>query len=131
MGKYAIWDKKSDIYTLGVDAKSGKAHWTAEEYIRDFAPWAAIPNAKAIIGGGLINGTVFMEFNNAKEAYISMGAKITDDMTDDEVLAAMEAFEKSSATSTTPTTEERTAAALEALVLTSMPDSTTTSTTSN
>ena len=46
-----------------------------------------------VISGGLINGGTAMEFESTKEAYRKRGAAITDGMTDEEVLAAMEAFE--------------------------------------
>ena len=120
MSKYSIWDKTSDIYTLGRD-KNGKSHWTAQEYITAFAPWAANPNVKVIVGSGAINGTVFMEYGATVEFYKKQGAAITDGMTDAEVLAAIETFEDNPNSSGESTTEERIAAALEAQVLLAMP----------
>lgn len=111
MAKYAIWDKKTDIYTLGKDEK-GRAHLTAREYIEENAPWAANPAVKVIVGGGAINGTVFMEFEATKEFYKKQGAAIEDGMTDGEVLAAIEAFEDAPPVSD-PSAEERIAAAME------------------
>ena len=111
--KYAIWDKQSDIYTPGRDAATGKLRWTAREYIDNHAPWADLPGVKVIVGGGVINGSVFMEFGAAVEAYKSMGADIRDGMTDEEVLAAIEEREKNPPVSDVPTAEERIAAALE------------------
>ena len=75
-----------------------------------------------IISSGLINGGTVMEFNSAKEHYKRMGAAISDEMTDAEVLAAMENFEDNPPGADEPTVEERTAAALEFLALTSLPE---------
>ena len=121
MSRYAIWDKTSDIYTLGKDPTTGKSHFTAQEYIDGFAPWVAIPSVKVIVGGGAINGTVFMEFEAAREQYKRMGAAITDGMTDAEVLAAIESFEDAPPAAEA-TAEERIAAALEYQVMASLPD---------
>lgn len=112
MSKYKIWDKTSAIYTLGKDPKTGKMSWTAEEYIESHAPWARNPNVKVVVGGGVINGTVFMEFDSTVEFYKKQGVAITENMTDEEVLAAIEAFED---TPQVPeiSAEERIAAALE------------------
>lgn len=119
MSRYVIWDKTSDIYTLGKDPATGKSHYTAQEYIDGFAQWAAIPSVKVIVGGGAINGTVFMEFNAAKEQYARMGAAITDGMTDAEVLAAIEYFEDNPPAPEV-SADERIAAALEFQNLLSM-----------
>lgn len=121
MARYKIWDKVSDIYTLGVDV-NGKNRWTAEEYIRDIAPWASIPGIKVIIGGGVINGTVFMEFDATVEFYKKQGAAITDGMSDEEILAAIEAFEDMPPVDEEVSAEERIAAALEYQVMASLPD---------
>lgn len=111
MGKFVIWDKKSDIYTPGVD-KDGKGHWTAEEYIKQKAPWAANPNVKILVSAGAINGACFMEFEATKTAYKKMGANITDGMTDQEVLDAIDNFIDNPPPAD-PTAEERIAAAME------------------
>lgn len=111
MSMFAIWDKKSDIYTPGVD-KNGKGHWTAAEYIQQKAPWAANPNAKVIVGGGAINGTIFSEFETTKSYYKKLGAAITDKMADEEVLAAIEDYINNPPPAE-PSAEERIAAAME------------------
>lgn len=121
MARYKIWDKTSDIYTLGQD-KNGNNHWTADAYIKSHAPWAANPNVKIIVGGGAINGTVFMEFDSTIDFYKKQGVIITDDMTDEEILAAIEDFEDNPPVSDEPTAEERIAAALEYQNLANMPD---------
>lgn len=121
MARYKIWDKTSDIYTPGTDS-NGNNHWTAQAYIKSHAPWAAIPGVKVIIGGGAINGTVFMEFDATVEFYKKQGAAITDDMTDEEILAAIEAHEDNPPVSEEATAEERIAAALEYQVMSTLPD---------
>jgi hypothetical protein len=112
MKRYAIWDKASDIHTLGRDAETGKQHWTAREYIDTHAQWADNPEIKVIVGGGAINGTVFMEFDATVEHYKRMGAEIEDSMSDAEVLAAIEEFEDRPPVQGAPSPEERIAAAL-------------------
>jgi hypothetical protein len=123
MSRYKIWDKKEDIYTLGVD-QNGKAQFTADEYIKTRAPWAANPNIKVIIGGGNINGTVFMEFDATKDMYKKLGATWADNATDDEILSAIEKWEDESQVSKVASPEERIAAALEYRNLSTMQDAT-------
>ena len=91
--KYKIWDKKEAIFTPGPDRK-GKLRHTAQEYIDNHAPWAANPNAKVIVGGGAINGLFFMEYDMTVKFYKKQGAAITEGMTDEEILAAIEEFEE-------------------------------------
>jgi hypothetical protein len=121
MARYKIWDKLEPIYTLGKDAVTGKSEWTAAEYIDYHATWAANPNIKIIVGGGAINGTVFMELEQTKEHYKRLGCTLTDGMTDTEVLNAIEYFEDHPPVGPASPTE-RTAAALEFLVLNSLPN---------
>ena len=118
--KYKIWDKTEDIFTLGAE-KDGKYQYTAQEYIVNKAPWAANPNVKVIVGGGVINGLVFQEFSATVEFYKKQGAAITDDMTPEEALATIEYFEDNPPEGE-PGPEERTAAALEALAMNGMED---------
>ena len=126
MKRYVIWNKTDDIYTLGKDAVTGKSHWTAQEYIDNHAPWAAIPTVKVIVGGGHINGTVFMEFDTVVDLCkkqqqqirdlnpdFDFGeGEIVDGMTDREILDAIEYFEDHPLPPE-PSPEERIAAALE------------------
>lgn len=118
MAHYQIWDGLSDIYT----PKGEKL--TAEQW-RDRHSWVKIPGAKMIISAGIINGGVAMEFEATKNLYKKLGANITDDMADEEVLSAIEAYEDNPPAGE-PTTEERTAAALEFLAMNSLPDETVT-----
>ena len=117
MKKYQIWDKVSDIYTPS-GARFTPAEWKAK------FPWINIPGAKMIITTGIINGGVAMEFEATKAAYIRQGAVITDTMTDEEVLAAIEDFEENPPGAGEPSVEERTAAALEFLAMSNLPDET-------
>lgn len=115
MARYQIWDKQSDVYT-----PSGE-HFTAEEWENQY-PWVKIPGAKMIVTTGIINGGTAMEFEQTKAIYKQNGAAITEDMTDEEVLAAIEDFEDNPPGANEPTVEERTASALEFLALNSLPD---------
>ena len=120
MKKYAIWDRKTDIFTIGKDPVTGKMRFTPQEYIDKYAPWADIPGIKVVIGGGTINGTVFSEFESFVDHYKRLGAVIPDGLSDDEKLAAIEEFEVHPPVSSTPSYDERIAAGLEALVLINM-----------
>lgn len=115
MARYQLWDKVSDIYT-----PSG-AHFTAEEWAGRYS-WIKIPGAKMIITAPPINGGAALEWNSTVEQYKRMGADITEGMSDDEILAAIEYFEDNPPVSDEPSIEERTAAALEFIALASLPD---------
>ena len=117
MARYQIWNKTDDIYT-----PSGH-HFTAAEWSERYS-WINIPGAKMIITTGVINGGAAMEFETTKARYKNQGAAITDDMTDEEVLAAIEQFEDNPPGADEPTVEERTAAALEFLAMSNLPDET-------
>jgi hypothetical protein len=111
MPRYQIWNKQDNVYTLAPD-ETGKAIFTPDEWIAKY-PWADIPGVKSIIGGGAINGTVMMQFDMSVDMYKRSGAAIMDDMTDDEILAAIEDFENNPPGMGEPSPEERMAAALE------------------
>jgi len=113
--RYQIWNGTDDIYT-----PSG-AKFTAEEWREKFL-YMKIPGAKMIISSGIINGGYAMEFTSTVAEYKRRGAEITDGMTDEEILAAIEAYEDNPPGADEPTVEERTAAALEFLALNSLPD---------
>jgi hypothetical protein len=108
--RYQIWNKTDSIYTLAPD-ETGKAVFTPEEWISKY-PWAGIPGVKSVIGGGVINGTVMMQFDQTVDFYRDAGAEITDGMTDQEILDAIEHFE-THPPEAEPSPEERMAAALE------------------
>lgn len=114
MTRYRIWNKTDDIIT-----PSG-AQFTATEWANRY-PWAKLPGVKMVITAPPINGGCAMEFAAMKDQYKKMGAAVTDGMTDEEVLAAIEAFEDAPP-DPGPSVEERTAAALEFLAINSLPD---------
>lgn len=114
MARYAIWDKTSNIYTPVGEVL------TAEQWLSRY-PWANIPGAKMVIGGGLINGSVAMEFGAALEHYARMGCDFSACETDTDCLAAIEAFEDRPP-QPAYTDETRIADALEDLVVLGMPD---------
>lgn len=120
MAKYKIWDKVEPIYTLGAD-QNGKMKFEAQEYIDEKAPWADIPDVKVIVGGGAINGLLFMEFEATKDFYVNQGCDFSACTTDDEILAAMEAWDNR-VVEQEVSAEERIAAALEYQVMASLPD---------
>lgn len=114
MSRYKIWDKKETIYT-----PVGGAN-TPEQWIEKY-PWAGLPNAKVVISDGLINGGFCGELSQMQRMYAEQGVVFTDDMTDEEILAAIEDFQLRPPGYDQPTVEERTAAALEAQVLLALP----------
>ena len=113
--RYQLWDKVSDIYT-----PSG-AHFTATQWIEKYG-WIKAPGAVPVIASGLINGALIDELNQMKKRYEQQGAVFEDNLTDQQILDAIEAFEEQRAAeakaaaeeaANTPTTEERIAAAME------------------
>lgn len=115
MSRYQIWDKVSDIYT-----PSG-AHFSADEWADRYS-WIKIPGSKMIITAPPINGGVVLEWNATISQYKRLGAAITDDMTEEQVLDAIEDFENNPPGSDKPSIEERTAAALEFIALSNIPN---------
>lgn len=114
MSRYQVWDKKKPIIT-----PSG-AQFTADEWA-DRYPWIKIPGQKMIITADPINGGCAENFDNFVALRKRQGVEITDGMTDDEILAAIEAWEDNPP-DPGPSVEERTAAALEFIALNSLPD---------
>ena len=112
--KYKIWDKSENLVT-----PTGKVLTPQEVFLQ--YPAAAIEGMKYIIADQPINMAVFMEFESTKNAYKQMGAPITDDMTDQEVLDAITYFEEHPP-EPAPTPEERIAASLELQSMLQMPD---------
>lgn len=113
--RYQIWNKTDDIIT-----PSG-AQFTATEWANRY-PWAKLPGVKMVITAGPINGGCALEYGAMVERAKKAGAAITDSMTDEEVLAAIEDFEDNPPGANEPSVEERTAAALEFLAMNSLPD---------
>lgn len=115
MARYQIWNKTDNIIT-----PSGH-QFTAQEWA-DRYPWCKLPGVKMIITAPPINGGAAMEYAATVAHYKKAGAAITDGMTDEEVLAAIESFEDDPPGSNEPGPEERIAAALEAQVMLSEPE---------
>lgn len=105
MPKYKIWDRKTDLVTPIGEVLT-------PEQVFERYPAAKLPNIKYIICDAPISMGVFMEFEATKEHYKRLGAPITDDMTDQEVLDAISAWEENPP-EPEPTAEERIAAMLE------------------
>lgn len=114
MARYQIWNGTDSIIT-----PSGH-QFTAQEWAERY-PWVNASGAKMIITAGPINGGCAELFDSFVALRKRQGAPITDSMTDDEVLAAIEEFEDNPP-DPGPSVEERTAAALEFLAMNSLPD---------
>ncbi len=109
MGKYAIWNKESDVYV-----PTG-AKFTAEQWIEQY-PIAELETVKVVCAGGVINGAFFGILSEMVDMYQKNGCDFTGCETDQDYLDKIEAFEdEMNKPSTEPSTEERTAAALEAI----------------
>lgn len=112
--KYKIWNKTDNLITPVGEVL------TPSQVIAKY-PAAGIEGIKFIIADQPINMAVFMEFEATKNAYKQQGAKITDDMTPQEVLDAISYFEEHPP-APQPTAEERIASALEFQNLLAIPD---------
>ena len=84
MARYKIYDNKSDVITP-VGEKL-----TAEQWL-DRYQWGRY--TKMIVGGGIINGSVALVFDNEVERYRKAGCDFSSCTTDEDYLAAIEAFE--------------------------------------
>lgn len=117
MAKYAIWDKKCNVYT-----PSGRMY-TAEQWIEKH-PIAELASAVVICSASEINGAFFGVLSQMKSVWEAHGADFSACTTDEEVLTAIESFEnaRSAATNESVSAEERIAAALEAQNLMAMAD---------
>lgn len=116
MARYAIWNKKDAIIT-----PIGEV-FTAEQWMERY-PVARLEHIKVVCGGGEINGAFFGTLGSMVEHYEKQGCDFSECTTDEEKLAAIEAFEdEMNKPSTEPTAEERIAAAMEYQVMSSLPD---------
>ena len=114
MARYQIWNKTDTIYTPGGPA------FTPEEWTNRYK-WIDSPAAVAVIGGGVLNGSFIGELSEMKSMYEQRGADFSSCETNEEILAAIEAFEdKMNTPDPTPSAQERIAAALEYQNLLSM-----------
>ncbi len=103
--KYKIWNRVDSLIT-----PTGKV-FTANDVFAQY-PASAMAEIKFIVCDAPISMGVFMEFEQTKQQYAQMGAEITEDMTDQEVLDAISYFEENPPEAE-PSAEERIAAALE------------------
>lgn len=104
MKKYAIWNKQDPILT-----PIGEV-FTAEQWIERY-PIASLPTITVICSAGEINGGFFGTLGQLVEMYVTQGCAFTDDMTPEEKLAAIEAFDEEKAVIEKAKAEEK--AALE------------------
>jgi hypothetical protein len=124
MNKYAIWNKKDMIFTP-IGEALGPEQWI-ERY-----PIAGVDSITVICAAGEINGAFFGTLGQMVDMYTKMGCDFDACITDEEKLAAIEAFENAreeaakaaaAEAANAISTDERIAAALEAQVMMSMPD---------
>lgn len=121
MARYAIYDGKSDVIT-----PSG-ATFTAKEWLDKF-PWGRM--TKMIVGGGVINGSVALVFDDYVEQAKKRGCDLSDCTTDEEILAKIEEFEDNPPVVETYSAQDRIADALEDLAVQNMTDAEDTTTSS-
>ena len=118
--KYKIYDNKSDVITP-VGEKL-----TAEQWL-DRYQWGRY--TKMIVGGGIINGSVALVFDDEMERYRKAGCDFSACVTDEDYLAAIEAFEDDPPMADAGVSDQtRIADALEDMVALSLPDDTTNTT---
>ena len=116
MARYAIWNKKDDVYTP-VGEKLTAQQWF------DRYPLAEIEAVKVVCDGGFVNGAFFGILSEMVEMYTKAGCDFSACETDQDYLDAIEAFEDAmNEPSGEATAEERIAAALEYQVIASMED---------
>lgn len=118
MTRYAIWNKEDDIIT-----PSGEV-FSAEQWQSRY-PVARLDRITVICAAGEINGAFFGTLGQMVEMYGKNGCDFSACETDEEKLAAIEAFEDETnaiSEETEPSAEERIAAALEYQVMASLPD---------
>ncbi len=114
MAKYKIWDRETSLVT-----PIGEVLTPEQVFAR--YPASSLADMKYIICDAPISMGVFMEFEATKEHYKRLGAPITDDMTDQEVLDAISCWEENPP-EPAPTAEERIAAMLEFQSMMMLPD---------
>ncbi len=103
--KYKIWNGIDNLITPIGEVL------TPEQVIARY-PMAGIQGMKFVVCDAPISMGVFMEFSQTKEHYKKLGATVTEEMTDQEILDAITYFEENPP-APEPTPEERMAAAME------------------
>ena len=107
MSRYAIWNKQDEILTPIGEVL------TAEQWKARY-PIAALDRITVVCAAGEVNGAFFGTLGQMVEMYTSAGCDFSACETNEEKLAAIEAFEDArNAPSNEPTAEERIAAAME------------------
>lgn len=113
--RYAIWNKTDTVYT-----PSG-ANFTAEQWMDRYS-WIKISSAVPVMSAGLFNGSMIDELGRMKTRCEAAGATFDADLSGQDLLDAIEAWEDEQAAKAAeeaaelanqPTTEERIAAAME------------------
>ena len=115
MSRYKIYDNESSVFTpIGEEL-------TAEQWLNRY-PWGR--QAKMIVGGGVINGSVALAFDDYVEIMRKAGCDFSGCSTDQEYLDTIESFEDSQNSVSTNATNDQTriADALEDIVALSLPD---------
>ena len=85
MKRYAIWNKKDPIITPKGEVL------TAEQWIERY-PVAGLDSVKVLCGAGEINGSLFDTLGQAVMRYEAEGCDFSACKTDEDKLAAIEAF---------------------------------------
>lgn len=110
MARYAIWNKKDIIFTPIGEAL------TPEKWIERY-PIAGFDSITVVCAAGEINGAFFGTLGSMMQMAEAQGCDFSTCTTDEERLAAIEAFEdeKNAEALNYISTEERTAVALESI----------------
>lgn len=119
---YQIWDRQSEVKTAGGRTYSPEEWIELNQYLKD-------PDAVCVLYAGRLNGKFIGELSDMKLSAELQGAVFDDNLTDDELLQAIEDFQNEmnqpvDPSTIPPTVEERTAAALEFIAMNSLPDQT-------
>ena len=112
--RYKIWDRQETLITPTMEMLEPAQVFS--QY-----PVSQLPAFKFVIADHPINMAVFMEFESTKQHYVQLGVEINEEMTEQEVLDAITAWEETPVQQS-PSPEERIAAALEFQSLISLPD---------
>lgn len=108
MKKYAIWNKKDDIFT-----PSGRVY-SPEQWI-DKHPAAGYDSATVVCAAGVINGAIFGILEHMVKQAEAQGCDFSNCTTNEERLEAIEAFEDEINTPSGVSNEEITADALASI----------------
>ena len=113
MAKYTIYDGKSNVMT-----PIGEILSPEEWYSR--YPWGRV--TKMIVGGGVINGSMALIFDDFVNDFKKAGCDFSDCTTDEEILAKIEDFEDNPPVINIVSDQTRIADALEDIAAQNLPD---------